>query len=89
MVNLHISVDKVNMYLEFSVRDEGIPDVALVNSLFTAVNRPIKFQIKVSNWLKRSILKLQRHFYRNVLFHRNIHITYPMNYNVVFHKTCT
>lgn len=62
MVNLHISVDKVNMYLEFSVRDDGILDVALVNSLFTAVNRPIKFQIQVSNWLKRSNTKTSKTF---------------------------
>lgn len=62
MVNLHISVDKVNMYLEFTVRDDGIPDVALVNSLFTAVNRPIKFQIQVSNWLKRSNTKTSKTF---------------------------
>lgn len=62
MVNLHISVDKVNMYLEFSARDDGILDVALVNSLFTAVNRPIKFQIQVSNWLKRSNTKTSKTF---------------------------
>lgn len=54
IVNLYISVDKVNMYLEFSVRDDGILDVALVNSLFNAVNRPIEFQIMVSNWSKVS-----------------------------------
>lgn len=50
IVNLYISVDKVNMYSQFSVKDDGILDVALVNSLFNAVNRPIEFQIKVSNW---------------------------------------
>lgn len=54
IVNLYISVDKVNMYLQFSVRDDGILDVALVNSLFNAVNRPIEFQIMVSNWSKVS-----------------------------------
>lgn len=54
IVNLYISVDKVNMYLEFSVRDDGKLDVALVNSLFNAVNRPIEFQIMVSNWSKVS-----------------------------------
>lgn len=54
IVNLYISVGKVNMYLEFSVRDDGILDVALVNSLFNAVNRPIEFQIMVSNWSKVS-----------------------------------
>lgn len=54
IVNLYISVDKVNMYLEFSVRDDGILDVALVNSLFNTVNRPIEFQIMVSNWSKVS-----------------------------------
>lgn len=54
IVNLYISVDKVNMYLQFSVRDDGILDVALVNSLFNAVNRPIEFQIQVSNWSKVS-----------------------------------
>lgn len=54
IVILYIAVDKVNMYLEFTVRDGGILDVALVNSLFTAVNRPIKFQIQVSNWSKVS-----------------------------------
>lgn len=54
IVILYIAVDKVNMYLEFIVRDGGILDVALVNSLFTAVNRPIKFQIQVSNWSKVS-----------------------------------
>lgn len=54
IVNLYISVGKVNMYLEFSVRDDGKLDVALVNSLFNAVNRPIEFQIMVSNWSKVS-----------------------------------
>lgn len=54
IVNLYISVDKVNMYLEFSVRDDGKLDVALVNSLFNTVNRPIEFQIMVSNWSKVS-----------------------------------
>lgn len=54
IVNLYILVGKVNMYLEFSVRDDGILDVALVNSLFNAVNRPIEFQIMVSNWSKVS-----------------------------------
>lgn len=54
IVNLYISVDKVNIYLEFSVRDDGKLDVALVNSLFNAVNRPIEFQIMVSNWSKVS-----------------------------------
>lgn len=54
IVNLYISVDKVNMYSQFSVKDDGILDVALVNSLFNAVNRPIEFQIQVSNWSKVS-----------------------------------
>lgn len=54
IVNLYISVDKVNKYLQFSVRDDGILDVALVNSLFNAVNQPIEFQIQVSNWSKVS-----------------------------------
>lgn len=54
IVNLYILVGKVNMYLEFSVRDDGKLDVALVNSLFNAVNRPIEFQIMVSNWSKVS-----------------------------------
>lgn len=62
IIYIYISVDKVNMYLEFSVRDDGILDVALVNSLFTAVNRPIKFQIQVSNWLKRSNTKTSKTF---------------------------
>lgn len=43
IVNLYILVDKVNMYLEFLVRDDGIFDVVLVNFFFNVVNRLIEF----------------------------------------------
>lgn len=43
IVNLYILVGKVNMYLEFLVRDDGKFDVVLVNFFFNVVNRLIEF----------------------------------------------
>lgn len=79
IVNLYILVDKVNMYLEFLVRDDGIFDVVLVNFFFNVVNRLIEFQIMVSNWLKVLnfiIFKIQNYIYK---FEQSF-IIYLMNF---------
>lgn len=79
IVNLYILVDKVNMYLEFLVRDDGIFDVVLVNFFFNVVNRLIEFQIQVSNWLKVLnfiIFKIQNYIYK---FEQSF-IIYLMNF---------
>lgn len=79
IVNLYILVDKVNMYLEFLVRDDGKFDVVLVNFFFNIVNRLIEFQIMVSNWLKVLnfiIFKIQNYIYK---FEKSF-IIYLMNF---------
>lgn len=79
IVNLYILVDKVNMYLEFLVRDDGKFDVVLVNFFFNVVNRLIEFQIMVSNWLKVLnfiIFKIQNYIYK---FEQSF-IIYLMNF---------
>lgn len=79
IVNLYILVGKVNMYLEFLVRDDGKFDVVLVNFFFNVVNRLIKFQIMVSNWLKVLnfiIFKIQNYIYK---FEQSF-IIYLMNF---------
>lgn len=79
IVILYILVDKVNMYLEFLVRDDGIFDVVLVNFFFNVVNRLIEFQIMVSNWLKVLnfiIFKIQNYIYK---FEQSF-IIYLMNF---------
>lgn len=79
IVNLYILVGKVNMYLEFLVRDDGKFDVVLVNFFFNVVNRLIEFQIMVSNWLKVLnfiIFKIQNYIYK---FEQSF-IIYLMNF---------
>lgn len=79
IVNLYILVGKVNMYLEFLVRDDGKFDVVLVNFFFNVVNRLIEFQIQVSNWLKVLnfiIFKIQNYIYK---FEQSF-IIYLMNF---------